>query len=550
MFNNYILYIFKIIKHSIIFRSIIFFISTCLIFIGVDRVVVSGIVTCIVVICITYCIWKSKNKLKCTIKTVFNLSIVYFFWNSVYTCFDSLYIGLFVCNYITLINKFDYSCLDIDFSDVMRSLDLPRECISDLEDIHNNEPIPGKFGPIYDDVQKRDLSAIYLGDPLKKLQHHPGLINYKKCFVSDRSYPVSEISRSIELNNKLSDIPAKSEMCVQRGIAYEINWERINSYRLASLVYGFSAQDHYKYLLNDNYAFKVELNTLTKAKCYYLDCVKNSYFTSSDNSYKYAFETWQKRQIGYSLVHILPFICYKAGLYNISKHSDILEKIYALNAKKSNLKITNFFDDKEVYHEILENILYVTLRIIQTKAVINEIESGSIDLDNLPISQYKILIAKVMENCVKKHQEWFDLLYQQYLDSNDLSKLGLESMCRYRLHSAFLHPSNGSSGAEEIHYKDLCNNQSTLKSRISGFGDTRLGESKIFEWKGCVPTLYKRLYLFEQKISFYDKQVIVSPYLIANEKGGDCVMKGIIRYHHPDTMLSKIPAFSCYDHLD
>ena len=133
------------------------------------------VVSCLVILSIIYPILKTKRgKLKKTVITIIDLSIIITFWDTVYYCSDYLYIGVFLSNYITM-NKPVGSYFDADLSEIMNSIFLHDRSIADIQ---SPGPATAPYGSIYDD-DNGDLCATHLHGPNNTIHNNPGLQDYK-----------------------------------------------------------------------------------------------------------------------------------------------------------------------------------------------------------------------------------------------------------------------------------------------------------------------------------------------------------------------------------
>ena len=166
--------------------------------------------------------------------------------------------------------------------------------------------------------------------------------------------------------------------------------------------------------------YMVEYNTLIQAKLWYeSEYLRGDKLEEYINEYKKSFDFWQNRQIMYFI-----------GPY-ISEIND-----FTGTSKINNLNyIPNHLQKDIVYDEILENILFISLQILELEWTINYCKS------NFSIEYIKNLMAK------QENIKFYNLLYSElkkgvelkyYKEYNIFKELWEQRYLKYGFKKAFL----------------------------------------------------------------------------------------------------------------
>ncbi len=239
-------------------------------------------------------------------------------------------------------------------------------------------------------------------DPLKKLQNNPALDNYKKYIkYEDFEYDIASLQKDLCVyNNKVLHTEINELLFEKKAIEKylkrdaESNNCRVRCAFQTPLQFVCELQDWL-------YEGTLEYNTLKKAKLYY-----ENVDLRLNEDHKYAFETWQKRQIAMDL-----------------------DFFRDLKIRSPEFAKVNMFVDSVVYDEIIDNLLYTELQLIQAKLVYEGIKAEKFNYFSLNYSEFDAFVSSITESNVKDYREAYDFINKHYLERFDIynmSRPGIE----------------------------------------------------------------------------------------------------------------------------
>ena len=80
----------------------------------------------------------------------------------------------------------------------------------------------------------------------------------------------------------------------------------------------------------------------------------------------------------------------------------------------------NMFVDSVVYDEIIDNLLYTELQLIQEKLVYEGIKAEKFNYFSLNYSEFDAFVSSITESNVKDYREAYDFLNKHYLERFDI----------------------------------------------------------------------------------------------------------------------------------
>ena len=342
-----------------------FLIFLLLVNLGVSHSIASYTITSLVWLLITYSGIKAKEKIKFVVTFCFNLLIICVFWYIISKSFSLEIIFVFIGNYILI------SFEDFDFSDIVNSLGLHKKCFGDPGGPGGNgDP---DLNPFFCSSLWMDKNETYVCSDLPRSQLYdlPGLKDFKNYVIHKGvEYKTSTIQEDIKQYNKKVVLTSEDDMWLKKQLIIE-DIAGLNKYFLRAT--HDTPLQFVNSLQSDIYMYTLEYNTLQKAKLFY---EKDGAGLTED--YEYAFELWQKRQI-------------KSCLNTYT--SD-------LKAKKPVFEITDYFINKNVYEEVLRDLLYIELYLIQMTTIYDNIKSEKFNFFKLKVSDFDEFVLSISKSHV------------------------------------------------------------------------------------------------------------------------------------------------------
>ena len=358
----------RLILNSIIFRFLLLLIFLFLVYLGLGEKNSSYFVSTLVLFFIIYPTIKARNKVKHILALSINLLFICSFWFIIGQCFNLEIMYSFLGSYILL--GFD----DFDLSDDVESilgLHYHEKCIGDTGGPGGDPGGGPDISPyLYMDIESEKGNNF--NDRLKILQNNPALHNYKQYIEYENfKYEVSSLEMDIKQYNDNILYTKTNEFVFEKEEIrkyLEASKKLNNYYNKSSNVTPIAYLNN---IQNALYEYTLEYNTLKKAKFYY----ENKGLNLSKD-YEDAFDTWQKRQIAISL----------------DAYSKLKTKSLAFDSD-----MPNWYDNKTVYHEVRENLIWVEYYLINIKAIYDGISAKKFNyfkLDNSEFDNFELSIAK------------------------------------------------------------------------------------------------------------------------------------------------------------
>lgn len=349
---------------------------------------------------ILYSYIKANNKVEYIITLCLKLFLICLFWFVISQCINADTLCLFIGSYVLL--GFDDFDLSQDVESVL-DIHLHKKCIGDPGGPGGPDGGPD-LSPLFF-MNKSDIDwekYNNFNDHLKILQNSPALDNYKKYIeYEDFKYERSSLEKDLYLyNNKVLHTDTNELLYEKKAIVKYLKWQAGVDNHLGRYT-NETPLNFICRIQNSLYEKNLEYNTLKKAKLYY-----ENVDLRLNKDYEYAFETWQKRQIGIGL-----------------------DFFRDLNQKLPVFARSNWFVDSDVYDEIIDNLLYTELQLIQAKLVYEGIKAAKFNYFSLNNYQFDVFVSSITNSNVINYIQAYDFINKHYLESFDvynMSRPGIE----------------------------------------------------------------------------------------------------------------------------
>lgn len=234
-------------------------------------------------------------------------------------------------------------------------------------------------------------------------------------------YKTSDLQKAIKIHNeklvptKEHDLPVKKAYILSRTL------NEFGDYRYKyKHLYAYVSEIEAK---KDD--LTLEYNTLKKAKIFY-----DAKGVGLDDSFKNAFEIWQKRLIMSDTYFKIHTILFNPGFKTGEPHYN--------HAQDKNFIIKDYFDQKVIYHEIRQSLLCVEFEPLKTLELLNKIKNKKFNYFNINVKEFDDLVVENNKTCLVKNWDAYSLILRgSYEDKERMTNESINCLFEYYVKSTY-----------------------------------------------------------------------------------------------------------------